>query len=38
VDLAVTQSEFHGMTRPLVAKTLGPSRKALRDAGWTAAR
>jgi len=33
VDLAVTQKEFHDMTRPLVAKTLGPSRKALRDAG-----
>src|SRR3981189_1094944 len=33
VDLAVTQREFHDMTRPLVAKTLGPSRKALRDAG-----
>src|SRR6267142_3023389 len=25
VDLAVTQREFHDMTRPLVAKTLGPS-------------
>src|SRR3979490_2887451 len=33
VDLAVTQKEFHDMTRSLVAKTLGPSRKALRDAG-----
>src|SRR6195256_1257065 len=33
VDLAVTRREFHDMTRPLVAKTLGPSRKALRDAG-----
>jgi molecular chaperone HscA len=33
VDLSVTQKEFQDMTRPLVAKTLGPSRKALRDAG-----
>src|SRR5438445_397329 len=33
VDLAVTRKEFQDMTRPLVAKTLGPSRKALRDAG-----
>src|SRR5437762_10320234 len=33
VDVTVTQREFQEMTRPLVAKTLGPSRKALRDAG-----
>jgi len=33
VDVAVTQQEFQDMTRPLVAKTLAPSRKALRDAG-----
>src|SRR5437660_1374365 len=33
VDLTVTQKEFQDMTRSLVAKTLGPSRKALRDAG-----
>jgi len=32
VDVAVTQKEFQEMTRPLVAKTLGPTRKALRDA------
>ncbi|HZF19753.1 MAG TPA: Fe-S protein assembly chaperone HscA [Burkholderiales bacterium] len=33
VDVAVTQKEFQDMTRPLVAKTLAPARKALRDAG-----
>jgi len=33
VDVTVTQKEFQDMTRQLVAKTLGPSRKALRDAG-----
>src|SRR5882672_11252268 len=33
VDVAVTQEEFQEMTRPLVAKTLAPARKALRDAG-----
>jgi molecular chaperone HscA len=33
VDVAVTQKEFQDMTRHLVAKTLGPTRKALRDAG-----
>ncbi len=32
VDVGVTQKEFQDMTRQLVAKTLGPSRKALRDA------
>ena len=33
VDVTVTQKEFQDMTRPLVAKTLAPSRQALRDAG-----
>jgi molecular chaperone HscA len=33
VDVSVAQKEFQDMTRPLVAKTLGPTRKALRDAG-----
>ncbi|HTF13454.1 MAG TPA: Fe-S protein assembly chaperone HscA [Burkholderiales bacterium] len=33
VDVSVTQKEFQEMTRPLVAKTMGPTRKALRDAG-----
>ena len=33
VDATVTQEEFQEMTRPLVAKTLAPTRKALRDAG-----
>jgi molecular chaperone HscA len=33
VDVSITQKEFQEMTRPLVAKTLGPVRKALRDAG-----
>jgi molecular chaperone HscA len=32
VDVIVTQQEFQEMTRHLVAKTLGPTRKALRDA------
>ena len=32
VDVGVTQKEFQEMTRPLVAKTLAPTRKALRDA------
>ncbi|HMH20058.1 MAG TPA: Fe-S protein assembly chaperone HscA, partial [Burkholderiales bacterium] len=32
VDVTVTQKEFQDMTRPLVTKTLGPTRKALRDA------
>ncbi|MGB5082855.1 MAG: Fe-S protein assembly chaperone HscA, partial [Burkholderiales bacterium] len=32
VDAAVTQGEFQEMTRHLVTKTLGPTRKALRDA------
>jgi molecular chaperone HscA len=33
VDVTVTQREFQEMTQPLVAKTLGPTRRALRDAG-----
>jgi len=33
VDVTVTQKEFQEMTRPLVAKTLAPCRRALRDAG-----
>ncbi len=33
VDVTVTQKEFQEMSRHLVAKTLGPTRKALRDAG-----
>jgi molecular chaperone HscA len=33
VDVTVTQEEFQEMTLPLVAKTLVPTRKALRDAG-----
>lgn len=32
LDVTVTQKEFQDMTRQLVAKTLGPTRKALRDA------
>ena len=35
VDLALTTENFAGMTRTLVQKTLGPMRKALRDAGLT---
>ena len=33
VDATLTQKEFQEMTHPLVAKTLAPTRKALRDAG-----
>jgi molecular chaperone HscA len=33
VDLALDSETFCGMTQPLVQKTLGPVRKALRDAG-----
>ena len=33
VDLTVRQAEFWEMTHNLVAKTLAPTRKALRDAG-----
>ncbi|HXC39435.1 MAG TPA: Fe-S protein assembly chaperone HscA [Burkholderiales bacterium] len=36
VNLVVTQEDFWDMTRTLVAKTLGPTKKALRDAGLTA--
>ncbi|MGB7542578.1 MAG: Fe-S protein assembly chaperone HscA [Burkholderiales bacterium] len=32
VDVTVTQKQFWDMTRQLVAKTLGPTKKALRDA------
>jgi len=35
VDLTVRQVEFREMTHNLVAKTLAPTRKALRDAGLT---
>lgn len=35
VDLTVRQTEFWEMTHNLVAKTLAPTRKALRDAGLT---
>jgi molecular chaperone HscA len=37
VDVTVTQKEFQDMTHALVAKTLGPTRKALRDAGLSVA-
>jgi molecular chaperone HscA len=33
VDVTVTRRDFWDMTRPLVQKTLTPTRKALRDAG-----
>ena len=33
VDVTVAQRDFQEMTQPLVAKTLAPARKALRDAG-----
>jgi molecular chaperone HscA len=33
VDVAVTQAQFQEMTKHLVAKTLAPVKKALRDAG-----
>ncbi len=36
VDLVLTRPQFWDMTRDLVAKTLTPTRKALRDAGLTA--
>jgi molecular chaperone HscA len=32
VDVVVTRKQFQDMTRHLVAKTLGPTKKALRDA------
>ncbi len=37
VDLPLSQAEFWEMTRHLVAKTLAPTRKALRDAGLSVA-
>ena len=37
VDVMVTQRDFWDMTRHLVAKTLAPAKKALRDAGLTPA-
>jgi molecular chaperone HscA len=37
IDVAVGQKDFWDITRHLVTKTLTPSRKALRDAGLTAA-
>ncbi len=37
IDLVVTRNEFAEMTRPLVQKTMIPVRKALRDAGLSAA-
>ncbi|HEY9397301.1 MAG TPA: Fe-S protein assembly chaperone HscA [Burkholderiales bacterium] len=36
VDLVLTRQQFWELTRDLVAKTLTPTRKALRDAGLTA--
>ena len=33
VDVVVTQQDFWDMTKTLVAKTLAPTRRALRDAG-----
>ncbi len=33
IDLAITSAQFADMTQSLVAKTLAPTRKALRDAG-----
>ncbi|MFM9972526.1 MAG: Fe-S protein assembly chaperone HscA [Burkholderiales bacterium] len=35
LDVPVTQHDFWEMTKHLVAKTLAPTRKALRDAGLT---
>jgi molecular chaperone HscA len=37
LDVAVSRKEFQDMTRQLVAKTLAPTRKALRDAGLAVA-
>ncbi len=37
MDATLTQRDFTAMTASLVAKTLAPTRKALRDAGLTAA-
>ncbi|MBU6494645.1 MAG: Fe-S protein assembly chaperone HscA [Burkholderiales bacterium] len=33
VSLSISAAQFAGLTRPLVQKTIGPMRKALRDAG-----
>jgi len=33
--LGLTRREFEGITAPLIQKALGPTRKALRDAGLT---
>jgi molecular chaperone HscA len=38
MQLALTRREFEEITAPLVQKTLGPTRKALRDAGLTVAQ
>ncbi|QJR14406.1 Fe-S protein assembly chaperone HscA [Usitatibacter palustris] len=37
LHLALTRAEFEHLTQPLVQRTLGPTRKALRDAKLTAA-
>ena len=37
INLVLRREEFAGMTRHLVAKTLGPTRRALRDAGLSVA-
>jgi molecular chaperone HscA len=37
VDVSIAQQDFQAMTQDLVAKTLGPTRKALRDAGLSVA-
>jgi molecular chaperone HscA len=38
MHLALTRGEFEEITAPLIQKTLGPTRKALRDAGLTTAQ
>jgi len=38
MHLALTRREFEEITAPLIQKTLGPTRKALRDAGLTVAQ
>ncbi len=35
INLKLTSAKFNELTQPLVGKTLGPTRKALRDAGLT---
>ncbi|OGU24631.1 MAG: Fe-S protein assembly chaperone HscA [Hydrogenophilales bacterium RIFOXYD1_FULL_62_11] len=35
MDATLTQAEFNAMSTSLLSKTLGPTRKALRDAGLT---